>query len=120
MHDIESCRAILDVVDRESRRRNGKRVVRLRLSVGSRSGTNPEHLKETLILCSLGTVAEGAELEIVEKPATVRCLSCDHEFETDAPGIPCCEKCRSARTSIVAGDGDGGGIILESLEIETD
>ena len=34
MHDIESCRAIFDIVDRESRERNGKRVVRLKLSVG--------------------------------------------------------------------------------------
>lgn len=118
MHDIESCRAILDIADRESRRQNGNRVVSLRLSVGAHSATNPEHLKETLTLCSRGTVAEGAELEIVEKPATIRCLSCDYEFETDAPGVPCCARCKSTRTRTVAGQGDG--IILESLEIETD
>ncbi|OHB37149.1 MAG: hypothetical protein A2060_07115 [Planctomycetes bacterium GWA2_50_13] len=116
MHDIESCRAILDIVDRESRERNGKRVVRLKLSVGSLSGTNPEHLRDTLILCSRGTVAEGAELELVKRPARIRCLACDYVFETDAPGMPSCGKCRSSKTRVI----DGDGVVLESLEIETD
>lgn len=116
MHDIESCRAILDIVDRESRKQNGRRVVRLKLSVGSLSGTNPEHLRDTLILCSRGTVAEGAELELVKRPAKIECLDCNNVFDTDAPGIPGCGKCRSSKTRIIGGD----GVILESLEIETD
>ncbi|MEE9515400.1 MAG: hydrogenase maturation nickel metallochaperone HypA [Candidatus Brocadiales bacterium] len=116
MHDIESCKAILDAVDKETKKRSGKRVVRIKLSVGSLSGTNPDHLRETLILCSTGTVAEGAELELTKKPATIGCLECGHEFETDGPGFPGCRKCESPRTRII----DGDGVTLESLEIETD
>lgn len=116
MHDIESCRAILDAVDREARERSGKRVVRIKLSVGALSGTNPEHLRETLLLCSRGTVAEGAKLELIKKRATIRCRDCESEFETDGPGLPGCKKCGSPKTWTI----DGDGVILESLEIETD
>ncbi|MFQ5862797.1 MAG: hydrogenase maturation nickel metallochaperone HypA [Candidatus Brocadiales bacterium] len=116
MHDIESCRAILNIVDEESRKRDGKRVVRLKLSIGSLSGTNPEHLRDTLVFCSRGTVAEGAELELIKRPAKIRCLACDYVFETDTPGIPNCGRCRSSETRIT----DGDEVILESLEIETD
>lgn len=115
MHDIESCKTILDIAERESRKHNGKRVVRLKLSVGTLSGTNPEHLGETLILYSMGTVAEGAELEFTKKPATIQCLSCSYTFHTDVPFIPHCKKCGATSIKIVAGD----GVILESLEIET-
>ena len=116
MHDIESCRAILDIVSRESEKRNGKKVTRIKLSIGLLSGTDPEHLRETLILCSRGTVAEGAELELIKKPAKIQCLACNHVFETDTPGRPHCRKCQSPETTII----DGDGVILESLEIETD
>ncbi|MFQ5957315.1 MAG: hydrogenase maturation nickel metallochaperone HypA [Candidatus Brocadiales bacterium] len=116
MHDIDSCRAILNTVDKESRKCNGKRVVRLKISVGSLSGTNPEHLRDTLVFCSRGTIAEGAELEIIKRPAKIRCLDCDHVFETNTTGIPNCGRCKSLKTSMI----DGDGVILESLEIETD
>lgn len=116
MHDIESCRAILGIVDEESKKHNGKRVVRLKISIGSLSGTDPEHLKDTLTLCSRGTVAEGAEMEIIKIPAKIRCLACDYVFESYAPGIPNCKNCRSSKTKMIGGD----GVTLESLEIETD
>lgn len=116
MHDLQSCKAVLYAVEEESRRCKGRKVVRIRLSIGALSGTEPEHLKETLAFCSLGTIAEGAELEVVERPARIRCLDCDSIFETDRAGVPNCRRCNSSQTRII----DGDGLILESLEIETE
>ena len=116
MHDLQSCKAILYVVEEESRRCKGKRVVRIRLSIGTLSGTEPEHLKETLAFCSLGTIADGAELEVVRRPARIRCLNCNSVFETDGAGVPNCRRCNSSQTKVI----DGDGLILESLEIETE
>lgn len=116
MHHIASCMAILDIVDNEFRKRCGKKVIRIRLSVGSLSATNPEHLKDTLVFCSTGTIAEGAEIELIKRSARLMCPACNYYFEVDTLPVPTCRRCGSSRTEIV----DRDGIILESLEIETD
>jgi hydrogenase nickel incorporation protein HypA/HybF len=63
MHELGLIQEVLDVVSDESR---GARVRRIVLEVGSLAAVLPEALRFAFELAREGTVAEEAELEIVE------------------------------------------------------
>jgi len=58
-----------------------RRILKLRLRIGSLSGVVPEALRFAFDVVCRGTMAEGATLEIEALPAACWCATCSAEFE---------------------------------------
>jgi hydrogenase nickel incorporation protein HypA/HybF len=65
------------------------RVVVVRLEIGRLAAVMPEALRFCFDVCARGTPLEGAELELVEIPAVIRCRRCGNETVLDAARSPC-------------------------------
>ena len=65
MHEVSLGEAILDAVER---RAEGRKVVRVKVRVGTHHSASEPALDQGFALVSEGSVAEGARLEIVTVP----------------------------------------------------
>jgi hydrogenase nickel incorporation protein HypA/HybF len=79
MHELSIARQLLDIVAEAATQHELKRVHRLRVVIGALGNVVPEALEFAFDVAGEGTVAAGAELEIVEVPVTVRCNACGAE-----------------------------------------
>lgn len=61
------------------------RVTRIVLEIGKLSAILPDAVRFCFDLCSEGTAAEGAILDIVETPGRARCRQCGNEVELERP-----------------------------------
>ena len=68
MHELSIARQLLDIVAEAATQHDLKRVNRLRVVVGALGNVVPEALEFAFDVAGEGTVAAGAELEIVEVP----------------------------------------------------
>ena len=82
MHELGITQEILDIVTAHSK---GARVRRVTLEIGKLSAVLPDAVRFCFELCSAGTVAEGAQLEIIETPGRARCRVCAAELDLDRP-----------------------------------
>ena len=62
----------------------------------------PDSIRFCFDLCSEGTVAEGARLEILEIPGRARCRECGEEFVLEQPFGRC--DCGSTDLEWLSGD----------------
>lgn len=82
MHELGITQEILAVVTEHA---GGAKVRRVVLEIGKLSAILPDAVRFCFDLCSEGTVAEGAELEIIETPGRARCRACGGEVVLDRP-----------------------------------
>ncbi len=104
MHELTVCRALIGQVEAVARAHGARTVTRIELRVGPLSGVVPELLREAFALARAGTVAEGAELRLVEVPLEVECESCGTRGPAAAPNRLLCPACGGWRTRLVSGD----------------
>lgn len=90
MHELGIMQEVLAIVVDHSQ---GARVRRVVLEVGKLSAVLPDALQFCFELCSAGTVAEGARLEILETPGRARCRSCSAEVLLERPFGRCACGC---------------------------
>ena len=88
MHELAIAQGIVDIAVEAS---GGARVTRVVLEVGALTAVMPEALQFCFELASRDTVAEGARLDIVDRPARARCGSCGGErtLAWAGDGCPC-------------------------------
>jgi hydrogenase nickel incorporation protein HypA/HybF len=82
MHELGITQEILDIVAEQCR---GAKVRRVVLEIGKLSAVLPDAVRFCFDLCSEGTAAEGAELEIIETPGRARCRACGAEVLLEKP-----------------------------------
>jgi hydrogenase nickel incorporation protein HypA/HybF len=80
MHELALTQEIIAIVSETAR---GARVTRVVLEIGKLALVLPDAIRFCFDLCSNGTVAEGASLEIVEIPAMARCRECGADVELE-------------------------------------
>jgi hydrogenase nickel incorporation protein HypA/HybF len=108
MHELGLCASIVDAIEQ---RAGDRRVARVRIRVGRLHHVHPEAFEQSFAVAAMGSVAEGAEAELVLLPVSVRCGSC--EAVTQADELPvACGDCGGVDLAVVGGD----ELILESLE----
>lgn len=100
-----------DLVELIGERFAGRRVTRVVLEVGKLAAVVPDAFRFCFGVCAEGTVAAGAELEIIETPGDARCLSCDATFEVDGFLAVCA--CGSSALELSGGD----GLRLRAVEV---
>ncbi len=139
MHETSIALSILSLVEEKFKSTPGAvRVSRVRIRVGSLSLVDPVALKFALEVAGKGTPMEGAEIEIEFVDPVFRCRKCGHEWKLTGDQLGRltndkalaqvlhyypdlitehlkCPVCGSRDIDIV----EGGGVILDSIEIET-
>ncbi|HUO49588.1 MAG TPA: hydrogenase maturation nickel metallochaperone HypA [Acidimicrobiales bacterium] len=108
MHELGLCEGIVDAV---ARRAGDRPVARVRVRVGAFHHVHPEAFAQSFALASTGTVAEGAEAELVLLPVTARCRACATTVESAEPVLSC-PACGELELDHAGGD----ELLLESLE----
>ena len=103
MHEMALCRSIVEIVADHARRHDAARVTVVRLELGSLSCAEPEALRFCFEAVARGSVAEGARLEVLVRPARAWCWDCAAEVEIVAR-IDDCPRCGGSRLKPLDGD----------------
>jgi hydrogenase nickel incorporation protein HypA/HybF len=99
MHELGITQEIVAIALEESRGQGIRRIV---VEIGRLTAVLPDAVRFCFDLCTGGTAAEGAELDIVEVAARARCRTCAREQAFDQPFGIC--SCGSLDLDWVAGD----------------
>lgn len=89
MHEVAVIQNAVDMAIQQARLAGAARVHRLHLRVGTLSGVVPAALQFAYEAVTLGTIAEGAQLEIESITAACWCQRCRTEFECDDYSSEC-------------------------------
>jgi len=111
MHELSITRSVVAIV---TERAAGQRVTRVRLEIGRLSAIVPDAIRFCFDICTQGTAAEGAMLEIVEIPGRGRCGDCGTEVALAAL-VGRCPACGGAALRMVAGE----EMKIREMEVES-
>jgi hydrogenase nickel incorporation protein HypA/HybF len=98
VHELALTQSVVDLVAQRTR---GRRVLSVRVEVGSLSGVVPDAMLFAFDLAILGTSLEGAALDIEETAGRIRCHDCG--AESASPDLLLLCPCGSADVEVVAG-----------------
>ncbi len=115
MHELSIIQSLFDTLEAQAREHAAARITRVCLSVGPLSGAVPELLKEAFDMYKKGTIADGAEIEIVAPPVRFKCRSCGTETEPREIALKC-PACGSIEVTLCSGT----ELFLDKIELETD
>ncbi|RIX44108.1 MAG: hydrogenase maturation nickel metallochaperone HypA [Rhodocyclales bacterium GT-UBC] len=76
MHEMSLAEGVLQLVEDTARREQAQRVKLVVLEIGRMSSVEPEALKFCFGAVTRGSMADGAQLEIVEVPGAGWCMQC--------------------------------------------
>jgi hydrogenase nickel incorporation protein HypA/HybF len=111
VHEIGLCQSVLAAVEGKA---GGRRVTGLRLRVGALHRVGPEAFDQTFSLVASGSVADGADVDVVVVPVDGHCQACGQHWEAEDQ-LPLCPECGSTEVALTGGD----DLVLESVQIET-
>ena len=77
MHEMSLAESVQQIIEEHARTEGFSRVLAVRLEIGMLAGVEPEALRFCFEAAMLGSMAEGARLEIVETPGSGWCRRCD-------------------------------------------
>jgi len=103
MHEMSLCESIMQIIEDEAQRQGFGRVIRVRLEIGRLSGVEIEAMRFGFDAVTRDSLADGAELEIIELPGTAWCLPCGCEVEVQQR-FDACPRCGSYQLQVVSGD----------------
>jgi len=108
VHELGLCSSIVDAIER----RAGERpVAQVRVRVGRLHHVHADAFEFSFAVAAQGTVAEGAEAELVLLPVSAYCSSCRATWEGDEMPLAC-PACGAVDIALVGGD----ELVLESIE----
>jgi hydrogenase nickel incorporation protein HypA/HybF len=113
MHESSITESLLSLAVEKATEAKAGKITRINLVVGELAGVVPECVQFYFNFISKDTIADGAELAFVNKPATVRCRKCDKIF-TPTDSDWACPDCREQGVEIVT----GRECYMESIEVE--
>lgn len=113
MHEMSLAEGIVQLIEDASRREGFKRVSAVFVEIGRLSSVEPEALAFCFGSATLGSVAEGARLEIIDIPGQGLCLQCGAEMEVENLYDPC-PKCGGYGINVT------GGTEMRVKELEVD
>lgn len=108
MHELGIAGAVLRALER---RAAGRRVRRARIRAGALLHISGPALNQAFVAVSDGTVADGAQLDVVIEPARIGCRSCGRTTRSDRM-LAACPACGGTRMDLQSGE----GLVLESVQ----
>ena len=103
MHELSIAMSILDIVKSACEENRCTRVEAVRVKVGKASGVMADALLFSFDVAKVGTVAEGASLEIEEVPVGGRCRDCEADFTVPEKYVFQCPLCGGAAFTMHSG-----------------
>lgn len=113
MHEMSLCESILHILEQEALRQTFQHVHRIRLEIGTLACVETTALRFCFEVIARGTLAEGAQLEMIECPATAWCLGCMQYVKIPQRFSPCPE-CGSHQLQVTQGE----ELRIKDLEVE--
>jgi hydrogenase nickel incorporation protein HypA/HybF len=113
MHEVSLIESVVALVEDERRRQDFSRVRMIRLHVGALGHAEPDALRFCFDAVTIGTVADGARLEIEMVPGAGWCPDCQRTVPLDER-YAACPACGNARVRMTA----GAELRLAELEVE--
>lgn len=103
MHELSLAQNVLEIIEESARVQDFRRVRTVVLEIGQLSAVEPDAMRFCFDSVTRGTLAEGAELQIIATPGAGRCLACGAIVAMPEPyGL--CPACGSPRLQITAGN----------------
>ena len=99
MHELSITQEVVALATESAR---GRKIIRVVLEIGKLSGVLPDAVRFCFDLCTEGTDAAGAVLEIIETPGRGRCRACGAEVPLERPFGRC--ECGNTDLEWLAGD----------------
>ena len=113
MHEMSLCESIIGIIEDEAQKQGFKKVTRVRLEIGALSGVELEAMRFSFDAVTRDSVADRAELEIIELPGTAWCLPCGGPVEVKQR-FDACPTCGSFQIQVTGGD----EMRIKDLEVE--
>jgi len=115
MHELGIARDLFKIVVQKAKENSLKAVTKVRIKVGVASGIEEGLLRHSFLDHIFpGTIAEGAELELVEEAVETKCKDCGTQIESSQEFILHCPACGSFNIEVTKGK----DVYLESIEGE--
>ncbi|MGO0121729.1 hydrogenase maturation nickel metallochaperone HypA [Desulfothermobacter acidiphilus] len=80
MHELGIVQSMMEMVEESAVANRIVKVTRVKLVVGQLTLAQPDLLQFAFATLTPGTIFEGAELEVEERPLVLRCCSCGATF----------------------------------------
>jgi hydrogenase nickel incorporation protein HypA/HybF len=103
MHELALCQSVLAVLQDQARLHGFDRVATVRLEIGALSCASAEAIGFCFAAVTRGTLADGAELELITLPGQAWCLHCGTQVAVNARHDPC-PRCGGYRLRITKGE----------------
>jgi hydrogenase nickel incorporation protein HypA/HybF len=102
MHEMSLAEGVLQLVEETARREAATRVKTVVLEIGRMSSVEPEALRFCFDSVTLGSIAQGAELEVVMVAGSGWCMVCAQTVALNAR-FEACPNCGSYQVQAVSG-----------------
>lgn len=115
MHELGIARDLFKIVMQKARENSLKTITKVRMKVGVASGIEEDLLRHSFLDHIFpGTIAQGAELELVEETVGAKCKDCGKQIDTSQEFTGHCPACGSFNIEVTKGK----DVYLESIEGE--
>ncbi len=115
MHEWSLACQLVREAESEAERRRAVKVHALTVSVGKLTGVVPELLIRAYDMARVGTLLEGAELDVHVQPVRGLCGQCGQESVLDGFGLVC-PSCGALGLEVLSGD----DILLTKMDLEVE
>jgi hydrogenase nickel incorporation protein HypA/HybF len=100
MHEMSITQGIIDICENHA---GGRRVLSVDVEIGELSSVVPSAVEFCFEACSLGTLMEGARINIIRIPGSGQCLDCA-AITPLAALFGACQQCGGYRVTVVSGE----------------
>lgn len=111
MHEVSIMMSIMDMALQTAKEENAKKIKKISLRIGAKSGVIVDSLEFAFEMVTKGTIAEDATLAIESIPLKGECLGCGHQFTSDEFLV--CDKCGNFAKVL-----SGQELNIQSIEVE--
>ncbi len=113
MHEMALCESLLQAMEEAGRANHFTRVRRVRLEIGRFAGVEVEALRFGFDVVMRGTLAEGAELVVLDRPGQGWCFECNDTVPLEHR-LASCPRCGGDRLQ----PNGGTEMTIKDLEVE--
>lgn len=113
MHEMSIAEGIIQVLEDESKKQSFSRIKKVWLEIGRFGGVEVEALRFCFDVVTKNSIAEDAELEIIDVPGQAWCMICSESVKVEERFDPC-PTCGSYQLQVTGGE----EMRIKELEVE--
>jgi len=103
MHELWLCKSVFAIIQGKAAKTKATKVKKVVLEIGLLAAVDKEALTFSFDVVTKGTLADKAELEIIDIPGEAQCESCHKTFSLQHY-YEACDACGSHRLKIIQGE----------------